>query len=190
MTIRVVLVGPPGAGKGTQAANIVSASGIPHISTGDMMRAAVSSGSELGKKAKKFIDVGQLVPDEIVIEVVEQRLSQADCVKGFLLDGFPRTLPQALALDSLLERLSKPLDRVIELSVPEEILVKRILSRAKSGSGRSDDTEDVIRLRFTVYRDQTAPLCDYYRAKGILTTIDGELSVEEVWAKIESLLGI
>lgn len=151
--IRLVFLGPPGAGKGTQAQRIAQEYGIPHISTGDILRNAVKEGTELGKLAKSYMDKGELVPDEVIIGIIRERLSQPDVKeKGFILDGFPRTLPQAEALDELLKELSMPLDRVVYLNVDDEEIVKRLLAR-----GRADDTEEVIRNRLKVYREQTAP---------------------------------
>ena len=186
---RIVLLGPPGAGKGTQAMLIAKRFSLAHISTGDMMRAAIADGSEVGKKAKSFMDAGKLVPDEVVIDLIKARLAQLDCEVGFLLDGFPRTLPQAEALDVLLAGLKMPLTNVIELQVPEDVLVKRILARAESGSGRSDDNEQVIRKRFAVYREQTLPLTDYYAKSGRLSQLDGVGSVEEISGCIDKVLG-
>jgi len=184
--IRVVFLGPPGAGKGTQAVRIAEKYNVPHISTGDILRAAVKEGTELGKIAKEYMDKGELVPDEIIIGIIKERLSQEDVKKnGFILDGFPRTLPQAEALDKMLEELGMPLDKVIYLNVDDEEIVKRLLAR-----GRADDTEEVIRNRLKVYREQTAPLIDYYASKGLLVEINGVGDIDEITRKIEESLGL
>jgi len=184
--IKVVFLGPPGAGKGTQALKIAEKFGVPHISTGDILRAAVKEGTELGKLAKSYMDKGELVPDEVIIGIIKERLSQPDVKeRGFILDGFPRTLKQAEALDQMLKELSMPLDRVIYLNVDDEEIVKRLLAR-----GRADDTEEIIRNRLKVYRDQTAPLINYYREKGLLVEIYGVGEIEEITKKIEQALGL
>jgi len=184
--IKVVFLGPPGAGKGTQALRIAEKFGVPHISTGDILRAAVKEGTELGKLAKSYMDRGELVPDEVIIGIIKERLSQPDVKeKGFILDGFPRTLKQAEALDQMLKELNMPLDKVIYLNVDDEEIVKRLLAR-----GRADDTEEVIRNRLKVYREQTAPLIDYYQAKGLLVEIYGVGQIEEITRKIEEALGL
>lgn len=180
--MRLVLLGPPGAGKGTQAAKIAEAYQIPHISTGDIFRSNVRDATPLGEEAQGYMDRGALVPDELVIRMVSDRLGQDDCAKGFLLDGFPRTVPQAQALDRLLDESGRPLDLVLRFEVPEEELVARLLKRADL-EGRVDDTEDVIRKRFEVYRDETSPLADFYEAQGLLTDIDAVGSVEDVTAR-------
>ncbi|SMO63182.1 Adenylate kinase [Balnearium lithotrophicum] len=184
--IRLVFLGPPGAGKGTQAQRIAQEYGIPHISTGDILRNAVKEGTELGKLAKSYMDKGELVPDEVIIGIIRERLSQPDVKeKGFILDGFPRTLPQAEALDELLKELSMPLDRVVYLNVDDEEIVKRLLAR-----GRADDTEEVIRNRLKVYREQTAPLIDYYSEKCILVEIYGVGDIGEITGKIKESVGL
>jgi len=188
--MKIVLLGAPGAGKGTQATLLCQAKKLPHISTGDMMRAAIAKGSSLGEKVKKYLDAGQLVPDEIVIDVVKDRLSQDDCNNGFLLDGFPRTVAQAEALDRVLSELKRDLTHVIELQVPEKVLLERIESRASQGSGRSDDTPEVAKKRLEVYRAQTAPVTAYYAAKKTpsgaerLFGIDGIGTVEDVHLRV------
>jgi adenylate kinase len=184
---RLLLLGPPGAGKGTQAQMLVERLGVPQISTGDMLRAAVSAGSEVGRRAKVFMDAGKLVPDEVVIGVAEQRLAQADAKRGFILDGFPRTAAQADALDKLLPRLGVTLERCVSLQVDEEVLVKRLLKRAEI-EGRTDDNEQTIRTRMQVYKESTAPLIAYYRARGVLYEVNGEGSVGEVSKRIEQAL--
>ena len=184
---RLLLLGPPGAGKGTQARLLVERLGIPQISTGDMLRAAVTAGSEVGKRAKSFMDGGKLVPDDVVIGVAEQRLGQTDANNGFILDGFPRTSAQADALDRMLPRLGCTLERCIALLVDEEELVKRLLKRAQI-EGRSDDNEQAIRTRMQVYKDSTAPLIAYYRGRSVLKEVGGEGSVEDVAKRIEQAL--
>ncbi len=212
--MNLILLGPPGSGKGTQAKLIVEKYGIPHISTGDMLREAVAKGTELGKEAKKYMDAGKLVPDEVVIGIVKERLQQPDCEKGFILDGFPRTIPQAEALDKILEELGKKIDAVINIQVPEEEVVKRIVNRRtckncgavyhliykppkednkcdKCGGElyqRDDDKEETVRQRYKVYKEQTEPLVEYYAKKGVLYNIDGTKSIEEVFAEIDSIL--
>nr|WP_207891603.1 adenylate kinase [Phorcysia thermohydrogeniphila] len=184
--MKVVFLGPPGAGKGTQAVRIAEKYNVPHISTGDILRAAVKEGTELGKLAKSYMDRGELVPDEVIIGIIRERLSQPDVKeRGFILDGFPRTIAQAEALDELLKELQLPLDKVIYLNVDDEEIVKRLLAR-----GRADDTEDVIRNRLKVYREQTAPLVDYYTEKGLLVEICGVGEIEEITKKIEESLGL
>ena len=184
--IKVVFLGPPGAGKGTQAVRLAEKYKVPHISTGDILRAAVKEGTELGKLAKSYMDKGELVPDDVIIGIIKERLSQADVKeKGFILDGFPRTLAQAESLDAMLEELKMPLDKVIYLNVNDEEIVKRLLAR-----GRADDTEEVIRNRLEVYRKQTAPLIDYYSTKGLLVEINGIGDIEEITRNIEESLGL
>ena len=184
--IRLVFLGPPGAGKGTQAQRIAEKYNVPHISTGDILRAAVKEGTELGKLAKSYMDRGELVPDDVIIGIIKERLSQPDVrERGFILDGFPRTLPQAEALDRMLEELSMPLDKVVYLNVDDEEIVRRLLSR-----GRADDTEEVIRNRLKVYREQTAPLIDYYSEKCLLAEVYGVGDIDEITKKIEELLGL
>jgi adenylate kinase len=184
---RLLLLGPPGAGKGTQSQLLVERLGVPQISTGDMLRAAVAAGTAVGKRAKAFMDAGKLVPDEIVIGVAEQRVGEPDAKKGFVLDGFPRTAAQADALDKLLPRLGVSLERCVSLQVDEEELVKRLLKRAEI-EGRPDDNEQTIRTRMQVYRESTAPLIAYYRARGVLTEVSGEGGVGEVAKRIEQAL--
>jgi adenylate kinase len=177
---RFILFGPPGAGKGTQAAVLSTLLSSPHISTGDLFRAAVVEKTPLGLKAQTFLDRGELVPDEVVIGMIQERLGQEDAKNGWLLDGFPRTVPQAHALDALLGSLNQAMDRVINLKVSDEFLLQRLLSR-----GRNDDTEAVIRRRLQVYREQTAPLIEFYCDRGQLTDIDGSATVEVVTASIQ-----
>ena len=182
---RLLIVGPPGAGKGTQAAMIARALGIPHISTGEMLRAQVARGTELGKQAKVIMDSGALVPDAIVIAMVKERLSEGDAACGFPLDGFPRTAAQAEALDR--EAADRPLEMVLCLEVDEEEVVRRLLKRAEI-EGRSDDTEETVRHRMAVYRAQTEPLIAYYRSKGTLRPVDGTGTIEEIFSRIAAAL--
>ena len=183
----IVMLGAPGAGKGTQAVRIAETHGIPHISTGEMLRGAIAAGSELGQKVKEIVESGALVPDELVVEVIRERLSQPDAQKGFVLDGFPRTIGQAEALDTLLAELGRPLEIVLELELAEETAVERMLGRAAE-QGRADDTPEVIKNRFAVYRRQTEPLSNYYRSTGILVAIDSSPGMDEVFAEIERVL--
>jgi adenylate kinase len=185
--LNLVMLGAPGAGKGTQAVRIAEARAIPHISTGEMLRGAIAAGSELGQKVKSIVESGALVPDELVIAVIRDRLAQPDSENGFVLDGFPRTLGQAEALDALLSELGRPLKIVLELELAEDTAVERMLGRA-ADQGRADDTPEVIRNRFEVYRRQTEPLSDYYRSKGILVAVDSAPSMDEVFAAIERAL--
>ena len=184
---RIVLLGPPGAGKGTQAAALVSLIGIPHISTGDMLRDAVKAGTPVGQKAKAIMDAGELVSDEIVIGIAEERLSEDDAKGGFLLDGFPRTLPQADALEGLLGRLGTKLDLCLALTVDNDALVERLLKRAEI-EGRADDNEESIRERMRVYDAETAPLLDFYRGRSLLVAVSGMGTVDEVGDRVREAL--
>jgi adenylate kinase len=184
---RLLLLGPPGAGKGTQAARLEKRLGIPKISTGDMLRAAVAAGTDVGREARCYMDRGALVPDGVVIGVAEERLHCEDASRGFILDGFPRSDGQARALDALLTRLETPLERVLCLLVDEEALVGRLVRRAQL-EGRSDDTPETIRHRMQVYRDSTRPLVDYYRGQGVLVEVEGSGSIDEVAKRIEEAL--
>ncbi len=186
--VRLVLLGAPGAGKGTQAEQISKSYKIPHISTGDIMRKAVADGTELGKQAKGFLDAGKLVPDTLVIEIINSRLTQPDCQNGFLLDGFPRTVAQAEALDALLARLEKPLQYVIELAVPDGVLIERLVNRGKA-SGRSDDTKEVIEERLKTYYAQTAPVANFYSNSNRLTKVKGTASIKAIFTDICAILG-
>jgi len=185
--MRIVLLGPPGSGKGTQAALLKDRLGVPHISTGDLLRSAVAEGTPLGKKAQSFMDRGELVPDELMLGLIEERLGSADVKPGFILDGYPRNLAQARALDEVLERIGQPAEKALELVVDEEQIVDRLAKRADE-EGRSDDTEEVVRNRLAVYREQTAPVSDYYREKGLLEQIDGIGSIEEINRRLADAL--
>ncbi len=182
--LRLLLLGPPGAGKGTQAKRLVDGLRIPQISTGDMLREAVASGSPVGREAKEDMDAGKLVPDAVVIGVAEQRLRQDDAKRGFVLDGFPRTVAQAEALDALLAKLGVKLERCISMRVDEDELVKRLLRRAEI-EGRSDDNETAIRTRMEEYRRKTQPLVDHYRAKGVLREVEGMGDVDTIALRIQ-----
>ncbi len=183
----MLLLGPPGAGKGTQALLLVEKLGIPQISTGDMLRGAVTAGTAVGRQAQGYMDRGELVPDALVIGVAEERLAQEDAAKGFVLDGFPRTVAQAEALDALLKRMGVKLERCVALVADEDELVARLLKRREI-EGRSDDNEATIRTRMGAYRAQTAPLVDYYREHGILAEVDGVGTIAEVAKRIEGAL--
>ncbi|WP_299487335.1 adenylate kinase [Acaryochloris sp. IP29b_bin.137] len=180
---RLILFGPPGAGKGTQAVSLAADFNIPHISTGDLFRAAISGQTPLGLKVQSYLDQGQLVPDQVVIDMVQERLAQPDTASGWLLDGFPRTILQAQTLDKLLTEMKQTCDRVINLQVPEQTLITRMLSR-----GRKDDTEAVIQDRLQVYHTETAPILDFYRQRNCLVDIDGDTSVEAVTDRIKAAL--
>jgi adenylate kinase len=184
---RLLLLGPPGAGKGTQARRLVAKLGVPQVSTGDMLRAAVAASTPVGRQAQAYMDRGELVPDAVVIGVTEERLRQPDAAAGFVLDGFPRTAAQAEALDALLEKLGRGLERVLSIRVEDDELVERLLRRAHL-EGRSDDTPETVRNRMRVYREQTAPLIDHYRRRRLLAEVDGEGSVEDVERRIQEAL--
>lgn len=213
--MNLILLGPPGSGKGTQAQRLQESHGLVQLSTGEMLRAAVASGSELGKQAKKIIEAGKLVPDDIMVRMIAERINQPDCADGFILDGFPRTTGQAKALDAMLAEKKLPLDYVIEMKVDTKVLTDRITGRyscAKCGAGyhdefqkpeiegkcdtcgcteftrREDDNAETVRARLVAYEEQTAPLLPYYRKMGALRTVDGMAAIDEVTDQIEMVL--
>jgi adenylate kinase len=187
--MRLVLLGPPGAGKGTQAARLASRGGTPHIATGDIFRANVAEGTRLGRRAQRYMDRGDLVPDEIVIAMVIQRLAEPDCQDGFLLDGFPRTVAQAEALDHRLAELRTPLDAALNFELAEEELFRRLAGRSAE-LHRSDDTEQTIRHRLEVFAHKTRPLIDYYRHRGLLVGVDAVGAIPRVHARIDAALAV
>jgi adenylate kinase len=191
--MNVILLGPPGAGKGTQAQRLVEKYGIVQLSTGDILRAAVASGSALGKQAKQVMEAGQLMPDDLMIRIISDRIDQPDCANGFILDGFPRTVPQAEALDGLLDRKGLKLDHVIELKVDDAALVSRIRGRASeegaAGKARADDNAETLKKRLAVYHEQTAPILPYYRGRGVLKVVDGMADITGVARQIDALIG-
>ena len=187
--MNIILFGAPGAGKGTQAQHIVDRHGVVQLSTGDMLRAAIAAGSELGLQAKSLMDEGKLVPDDVIIGMIADRMNDEDCKNGVILDGFPRTIAQAKALDAMFAAGHIQLDQVIEIKVDEAALFARIENRAaEPGDARSDDTAEVLEQRLKVYHENTAPVLPYYRDKGQLNIVDGMQSIKEVAAQIESLL--
>jgi len=181
--MRIVFIGPPGAGKGTQAERIIEAYRLAHLSTGDMLRAARDAKTAVGRQADRYMSRGALVPDDVIIAIIAERLKQPDCRAGYLLDGFPRTIAQAEALDAMLAEKQTPLDAVLELRVPEEELFRRL-----AGRGRADDTPEVIRQRLVAYRQQTEPLLEYYARSGLLTSVEGLGSIDEIFARIRAVL--
>ena len=188
--MRLILLGPPGAGKGTQAQRLIAKHGIIQLSTGDMLRAAVADGTPVGLRAKNIMDRGELVPDDVVVAIIAERIDRPDAKRGFVLDGFPRTVPQAEALDRLLAERGLKLDAVIELKVDEGILLRRIEKRvaemtARGEKVRADDNPDVLKGRLAAYRTQTAPLAGYYAGKGALKSVDGMTPIEEVAGAID-----
>ena len=188
----IVLFGAPGAGKGAQAERIALLYDMVHLSTGEMLRSAISSGSDLGVRAKDIIDRGELVSDDIIVKIVDTRMDEDDCLKGVILDGFPRTIAQAEALDEMLAGKGRTLEHVIEIEVDELALFARIENRAserrRTGTARSDDSAEILRRRLTIYRENTAPVLPYYRAKGLLRSVDGMVSIEGVATQIDNLL--
>lgn len=208
--MNIVLLGAPGAGKGTQAAKLVEEFATPHISTGDILRAAVKNQTELGKKAKGYMDAGDLVPDSLIIDLMDERLREPDCEKGFILDGFPRTTAQAVALDDMLVRLERPLDAALLVDVDPEVIIKRLTERRcckecgyigtaadatcpKCGGEmyqRDDDNDTTVRNRLDVYAKSTSPLIDYYKGKGLLKSVDGDRPVDTVYVDVKALLGL
>ncbi|MCL2862947.1 MAG: adenylate kinase [Methanimicrococcus sp.] len=209
----IILFGPPGAGKGTQAQKLSQKYRIPQISTGDILRANVKEGTALGLEAKKYMDAGELVPDAVLIGIIKNRLLEADCANGFLLDGYPRTIPQADALTVILDEIKKPIDAVINIIVPTDILIERLSGRWMCSCGashhivfnppksegicdtcggtlfqRPDDTSDAVSNRLDVYQKQTAPLVDYYKKKNLLKDVDGTKDIDAVFANIDTLV--
>jgi adenylate kinase len=185
--MNLLLLGPQGSGKGTQAARIAADYGIPHVSTGDMFRAAVAAGSELGRRVEPILAAGELVPDDLTVELIRERLGQPDARPGFALDGFPRNLAQAQALDRMLEEIGRDLDAVLYFDVPDEVAIERLLGRARA-EGRTDDTPDVIKRRLAIYHEQTEPLAAYYRARDRLVPLHAERTVDEVYAELQDAL--
>lgn len=183
----ILLLGPQGAGKGTQGKLIAAEYGIPHVATGDILRAAIAEGTELGRKVKPIYDAGQLVPDELVIDLIRERLGEEDAREGFVLDGFPRTMRQAEALDEMLRETGHELDVVFELQLPDEVGRARMLRRAAE-EGRADDTPEAIDKRLRIYHEQTAPLVEYYRSRGHLVGIHADRPIPEVFAEIQRAL--
>ena len=212
--MKVIMLGAPGAGKGTQAKKLAAEYSIPHISTGDIFRANIKEGTELGKKAKAFMDAGQLVPDELVCDLVVDRIQQDDCKNGYLLDGFPRTIPQAEALDAAVEKLGEKIDYAVNIDVPDENIINRMSGRrACVGCGatyhvvynppkvedvcdvcgkslilRDDDKPETVKTRLDVYHAQTQPLIDYYAGSGVLVTVDGTQNMDKVFTDIKDIL--
>jgi adenylate kinase len=185
--MNLILLGPPGAGKGTQGHRLSERYNIPEISTGDMLRSAVHKGTPLGREAKSYMDRGALVPDEVMIRIIRERLAQDDTERGFILDGFPRTVAQAEALSRLTEEQQRPIEHVISIAVPQEELLQRLAGRRQL-EGRQDDTDEAIRHRLEVYERETAPLIDYYRRQGLLRCIVGIGTIDEIFQRITVVL--
>jgi adenylate kinase len=183
----ILLLGPQGAGKGTQGKLIASEYGIPHVATGDMLRAAMADGSELGRQVKPVYDSGGLVPDDLMIALIRERLGEEDAREGFLLDGFPRTMAQAEALEEMLREIGRDLDVVLEFQVPDEVGRERMLKRAAE-EGRTDDTPEAIDERLRLYHEETKPLIEYYRSRGNLVGVHGDRPVNEVFSEIQQTL--
>jgi adenylate kinase len=183
----LLLLGPQGSGKGTQAARLAADYGIPHVSTGEMFRAAVAGGSDLGRRVGPLLAAGELVPDDLTVELIRERLAQPDARAGFVLDGFPRNIAQAEALDAMLSGIGRRLDAVLLFAVPDETATERLLGRARA-EGRTDDTPDVIARRLAIYHEQTEPLVEYYRAGDVLVPLHAERSVNEVYAELQDAL--
>jgi adenylate kinase len=189
--MNIILLGPPGAGKGTQAQVLVNGHGLVQLSTGDMLRAAVASGSELGQEAKAVMEAGKLMPDDIMVQIISDRIAEPDCTKGFILDGFPRTTAQAEALDDMLGEQGLPLDHVIEISVDDSVLIDRINARVAQtpeADRRDDDNEETLKHRLQVYHEQTAPILPYYESRGMLKKVDGMQPIDEVSKQIEAII--
>ena len=189
--MNIILLGPPGAGKGTQAQVLVNGHGLVQLSTGDMLRAAVASGSELGQEAKAVMEAGKLMPDDIMVQIISDRIAEPDCTKGFILDGFPRTTAQAEALDDMLGEQGLPLDHVIEISVDDSVLIDRINARVAQtpeADRRDDDNEETLKHRLQEYHEQTAPILPYYESRGMLKKVDGMQPIDEVSKQIEAII--
>jgi len=188
--MKLILLGPPGAGKGTQAQRLEENHGYMQLSTGDMLRAAVSAGTEIGLQAKQTMARGELVPDDVVVKIISERIGQPDCEYGFILDGFPRNVAQARALDKMLDEKGLALDGVVEIAVDNGILINRIEKRASEtvGGPRDDDNAESLKKRLAVYHEQTAPLIEYYKNKGVLKSIDGMADIDNVSEQIEEVL--
>jgi len=185
--LNVLLFGPQGSGKGTQAKRIAAEHGIPHVSTGDMFRAAIASGTALGKQVEPILASGELVPDDLTVALIRERLAEPDAAPGFILDGFPRNLAQAEALDTLLAELDRPLTAALELLVPDDVAVERMRKRATE-EGRADDTPEAMVRRLEIYHRETAPLSEHYRVTGRLVGVDGAGTIDEVWTRVQDAL--
>ena len=185
--MNLLIMGPPGVGKGTQASRIKSKLNITHLSTGDILRTEIEKKTNIGVQAKLYMDAGKLVPDQVLLDIIQDRIKNPDCDDGYLLDGFPRTLPQAVGLEKIMESITHTLDMVISLTADENELVERLIKRGEE-SGRSDDTPEVIRNRQKIYWEQTAPLVDFYKNKGILKNVDGLGEISEITERILTIL--